>query len=342
MFFSRSNSKSLDSYKKFNDKLNESKTEEEVFQNLHSYMSQIFKRTQITIFFKKSLGKGESQWNSYPHQKCPVCNMDPRLCPVTTKDKECFVNNIQTDLTCAFQFPYYSSGGYICLKSSGKNEINSVIQLYHKGKNYFDEEALKDIRKYISLIDPIIDRINNINTLNLEAYTDKLTQVNNRTYFEHNMSRFLDNSNISGKPLCSIMLDIDNFKRVNDTYGHPAGDCILIEFAKAINQCVRTSDVVCRYGGEEFIVILPDSNIEYAKKIGERIRKTVFTTTMPILENVQLPSITCSIGISIYPDFSNNKDSLIKTADLALYYAKKTGKNRVVVYNPNDNTMNSI
>jgi len=168
--------------------------------------------------------------------------------------------------------------------------------------------------------------------LNKEASTDQLTKLYNRSFLDSYLQNQIEVASLSKQPLSLIMLDIDDFKKVNDTYGHQAGDAVLVVFSQVILRCVRRTDLVTRYGGEEFIAILPATNTERAVSIAERIRETIAMETMPKINNVQLPNITCSIGVSTYPLFADDKEKLIKTADIALYKAKAAGKNRVILY----------
>jgi diguanylate cyclase len=127
------------------------------------------------------------------------------------------------------------------------------------------------------------------------------------------------------------MLDIDHFKKVNDTLGHPVGDRVLCEIGSLLKNSVRKKDTVARYGGEEFILILPDANVEASSMIAERIRQSVEKTSFEAGQ-AQI-NLTVSIGISNLPSHrARSKEELVKMADLALYEAKGGGRNRVCVF----------
>jgi diguanylate cyclase (GGDEF)-like protein len=130
-----------------------------------------------------------------------------------------------------------------------------------------------------------------------------------------------------------LMLDIDFFKQVNDTYGHRAGDAILRDLSKRLTSRMRSVDRVCRYGGEEITVILPETNIAAAKKIAEDLRILVKQKPFDI-DNGQSISITVSVGLATYPEHANEVSLLVSHADTALYEAKKGGRNLVSVYQP--------
>ena len=134
-----------------------------------------------------------------------------------------------------------------------------------------------------------------------------------------------------GAPLTGIMLDIDHFKKVNDTYGHQAGDMILSVLSKRLQGRMRATDWVCRYGGEEITVILTETDISMAEKIAEDLRILIEEKPFDI-DNGQSISITVSIGISSYPAHAQEVPLLVSNADTALYKAKESGRNRVCVY----------
>ena len=163
--------------------------------------------------------------------------------------------------------------------------------------------------------------------------TDQLTNLNNRRRFDEILEEEWAQSLQSGKPIALILLDIDHFKSVNDTYGHPMGDKCLQEVAKLIKEGLRwPEDTAARYGGEEFCVILPNTDYEGALTVAERIRETI--AAFPIPNGDTVLKITISLGInSVKPNKMNNTAQLLKRADEALYAAKQQGRNRTVMAN---------
>jgi diguanylate cyclase (GGDEF)-like protein len=129
-------------------------------------------------------------------------------------------------------------------------------------------------------------------------------------------------------PLSLIMVDIDWFKKINDSYGHEVGNMVLEELSQIIKGCIRDVDIFCRYGGEEFVVILPQTPVREAEQIGERIRSEVETRVMTYEENIRL-KITVSVGVSAFPENGRSHEELVSAADQALYQAKGSGKNLV-------------
>jgi diguanylate cyclase (GGDEF)-like protein len=151
-------------------------------------------------------------------------------------------------------------------------------------------------------------------------------------YFQQKLKEEIMRSEAFKKPVSLIMSDIDNFKDFNDTYGHQEGDIVLIETAKMFRLNMRDVDVVARYGGEEFAVILPETDIQQAREIAERIRQRVETHEYPSKQGKL--KVTVSLGVATFPRCANKKETLIEMADKALYVAKRSGKNRVEVAAP--------
>ncbi len=179
--------------------------------------------------------------------------------------------------------------------------------------------------------------------LSFQAVTDPLTGLYNRRHFYklagievHKALRYLH-------PVSLMMLDIDFFKKINDTYGHPVGDEVIKMIAKAAKNGLRSSDILARYGGEEFIIMLPETSAPNAFILGERLRKAIETKT--IEAGNREVSATASFGISDYNNEGEKQSlkegekilsELISSADQALYRSKKAGRNRVTIYEPEE------
>ena len=163
-----------------------------------------------------------------------------------------------------------------------------------------------------------------------QARTDPLTGLNNRRHFFESGQVLVDQTKRYQRPLSLIMLDIDFFKKVNDTYGHASGDLVLKTVAKKIFGIIRTSDIAGRIGGEEFAVILPESKPNKVKNLAERLRKAIEDETV-IIDKEEI-KVTMSIGVSEYMNKDHSIEEALSRADEALYQAKEHGRNRVVVY----------
>ncbi len=196
-----------------------------------------------------------------------------------------------------------------------KNELTPRISTQIKRKRY-------------------IDQLRSSFQASLEmAVTDQLTGLYNRRYLASHLSAMFDRGAWSNRPLSVMILDIDHFKKINDTHGHDAGDKILQAFAERMNASVRGIDLACRYGGEEFLIAMPDTEKKFATIVAERLRQEIATEQIVLNGGRDIAQITVSIGIASTEDGpeDDNSQKLIKRADEALYEAKSNGRNRVIV-----------
>lgn len=167
----------------------------------------------------------------------------------------------------------------------------------------------------------------------IKTHTDSLTNLWNHGYFQHILQEEIERSRDENASLSLIMLDIDNFKNYNDTLGHQAGDETLKDIAKIIKDTCRKIDYPCRYGGEEFSIILPKTAKQEANLIAQRLRQAVEEYPFKQEEIQPNKQLTVSIGVASFPEDGNEKPDLISSADKALYIAKDGGRNKVSVYN---------
>jgi two-component system cell cycle response regulator len=164
------------------------------------------------------------------------------------------------------------------------------------------------------------------------AVTDQLTGLYNRRYLASHLSAMFDRAFWTGRQLALMILDIDHFKRINDTFGHDIGDKVIQEIADRIRNSVRGIDLACRYGGEEFLVAMPDTDKTFANVVAERLRNEIAQHKIMINGGREELSVTVSIGISSTEEGpkDDSAQKLIKRADEALYVAKSGGRNRVI------------
>lgn len=166
--------------------------------------------------------------------------------------------------------------------------------------------------------------------LHEQAMRDSLTGLYNRRYLNDMLEREMARARRETYPLSLMMIDLDHFKRVNDTYGHQAGDEVLRYFSGMLSERARVEDILCRYGGEEFLLLLPRMPLEVARERAEQWRSDFESLTVAVGDHrIQT---TLSVGIAAYPDDGTTPDQLTQSADQALYRAKKDGRNRVVIH----------
>ncbi len=193
-----------------------------------------------------------------------------------------------------------------------KNEMLARVRTQIKKKRY--AERLRD----------------NVQKSAEMAITDGLTGLFNRRYMEMHLASLVEQAASRGKPIAVLIIDIDHFKAVNDTYGHDAGDEVLREFALRIRKAIRNIDLACRYGGEEFVIVMPETDVAVATMVAERLRRRIATEPFAIEQGARQLTVTISIGLAALADANDNAAAILKRADTALYRAKNEGRNRVV------------
>ena len=162
------------------------------------------------------------------------------------------------------------------------------------------------------------------------AITDPLTGLFNRRYMETHLTTLVEQSAARNKPIAVLVLDIDYFKAINDSYGHDAGDDVLREFALRIRKAIRNIDLACRYGGEEFVIVMPETDMAVATMVAERLRRRIASEPFGIQQGARHLEVTISIGIAALSEADDSAGTILKRADQALFRAKRDGRNRVV------------
>lgn len=244
------------------------------------------------------------------------------------QSKKAIITNLGSD-DPRFKYATESKvSSILCLPLIVKEEVIGVINITNKleGK-FFNQDDLDFMR---ALANQAAIAINNAQLYEL-ATTDGLTKLYIYRHFHYLLDNEIRRANRYRHQMSLLMMDIDNFKNINDTYGHQIGDEILRETAMVIHRTVRKIDMPCRYGGEEFAIILPETAKEKARIIAERLRQIISEIVVTTKDGLEVKA-TVSIGISSYPDDSNTQEGIISNADKALYFAKRNGKNCLAEY----------
>ena len=227
---------------------------------------------------------------------------------------------------------------YFCFPLTAYGEVFGLLHLRDKhllrsgteGKSFRDPAVKKTVASIAEHLALSLANLKLKETLKNQSIRDPLTGLFNRRYMEESLQREIFRASRKKSYIGIIMIDIDHFKKFNDSFGHSAGDELLIQLGKFLQNKIRASDVACRYGGEEFTLFLPESSPEGLFKRAEDLR--VGATKLQISSQGKLiDNITVSMGISVYPKHGTDAETLLKVADNALYRAKKEGRNRVVV-----------
>jgi diguanylate cyclase (GGDEF)-like protein len=202
-----------------------------------------------------------------------------------------------------------------------------LIVLRDRTSGKHTEEALRKANRELQYKLVEIEKLQD--KLVEQALRDPLTGVYNRRYLDATFERELSGAKRKDYPIMIMMMDIDHFKTINDTYGHKAGDQVLITLADLLLSMFRQNDIVCRYGGDEFLVIMPESSLEGAQYRAEILRQDF--AALSIQYGDMILHATISIGIAGYPQHGDTLDAIIQSADVAIYAAKEAGRNQVQV-----------
>ena len=233
---------------------------------------------------------------------------------------------------CRRHYPDQAPGYYVCLPLTAQGE---TIGLLHIQTAEAVDAAGIDMAQHVAVIvaDNISLALANIRlreTLRHQVMHDPLTGLFNRRYLDITVKREIARLRRTKAPLGIIMMDLDHFKSFNDTYGHEAGDCLLETLGKFLANQVRQEDIACRYGGEEFVLIMPAASLDVTRKRAEEIRQGVSQMQVSYRDRV-LDRITLSLGVAVFPEHGANGEDLLRAADHAMYRAKEEGRNRVLV-----------
>lgn len=239
---------------------------------------------------------------------------EPLLCSDIYKHNELVKVFEGIAIRSLFAFPIIVAG-----------EVAGALMVTTSTKQLLPESEVQILTSIAAQAGVALQNIASINEVKQQADTDGLTGLYNRRYFNEKLDELVQLAKEDGSSLSLIMMDVDNFKKYNDTYGHPAGDQLLKAVAGVVGDAVREGDIVTRYGGEEFAVILKKTGRETALQIAERIRSSVANIPVGSLKS----SITISLGVGTLPEHAPDLNSLLEFADQSLYHSKHSGKNRV-------------
>ena len=297
--------------------------------------------THLKILFPESIGAVYLMNSSGSLEPAAILG-EPKLFDVTYTTNECWALRRGRPYHFGINFPNPACAHVgknipslaLCVPLSAQNEI--LGNLHISSKNHREIELVDEGQKFIEEIaNSFALALGNLRLrekLHILSIRDPLTGLFNRRYLDETLPREINRAERSKGSLGVLLFDIDHFKKFNDTYGHDAGDLVLKNMADVITSIFRESDIACRYGGEEFIIILPDTSIEISKQRAEMLRNKV--ALMKLDHNGQdIGRVTISVGVAAYPQHGETRDTLIKSADKAAYQAKKDGRNLVVVSN---------
>ncbi len=316
------------------DLLQACNTLEEAYAGVGQYMPLMFPEGSGALFVhqeKREVLEAVVHWGDSPPG---ATEFAPDECWALRKGQEHLVQDPASGLLCA-HLAGTAAARYLCVPIITHSENLGLLLLLKRSQESSLEEPLSETKKRLAstAAKQIALSLANLklrNFLMLQATHDPLTGLFNRRYMEDTLEREIRRVQRKQAPLGIIMVDLDHFKRFNDSFGHEAGDTLLQAVGIFLQSNIRQEDIACRYGGEEFILILPEASQEITRVRAERLRQGV--------ENLQVEyhgqsigPVTVSLGVAIFPDHGKDGEALIRAADTALYRSKQGGRNRVMI-----------
>ncbi len=255
-------------------------------------------------------------------RECKKIGIGECLCGHTAAEGVILISKNSLDDCRHFQCPPETPPhGHVVIPLKAADMMIGVLTLYMPPKMECDEGVVKMLSSIGNQIGVAISNARLYEETKSDSLHDALTGLANRRFMELQLKKIIDTAVRYDRPLAAMMVDIDHFKNYNDTRGHAEGDRVLAEVAGVLANVIRNTDYVFRYGGEEFLAILPETDPAMAHAVAERVRRGVEGET----------EVTISLGVASYLKAADNKESLIRRADEALYLAKRNGRNRVEV-----------
>ncbi|MEC4804557.1 MAG: diguanylate cyclase [Jaaginema sp. PMC 1079.18] len=305
---------------------------EEACQTIASLISPLFPHCAGAIFLTRASRNRLDRivaWGGECHSQD---SFYPQDCWALRRGQTHLVDVERRGLRCQHSHhPVEDEADYtLCIPMIAQGETLGLFYLSSRVATAFSPERKRLAQTVSEQIGLAIANLHLRETLHYQSTRDPLTGLFNRRYLEEYLQQELERSKRNNQEIAVIMIDIDHFKRVNDTYGHDAGDYILQVVCNVIKKRLRSSDVACRYGGEEILIVLPESSLTTASDRAETIRSLISSQTIRY-DNLAIEPITASFGVATFPIHGNSSQMLIQSADRALYEAKAQGRDRVVI-----------
>jgi diguanylate cyclase (GGDEF)-like protein len=220
---------------------------------------------------------------------------------------------------------------FVCVPLKGKHETQGVLLVDNMvTKKPITKDDIRILTMFANQAGLAIENAHLYETTKYQAHTDSLTRLWNHGYFQNAITEHIKQAKINKSEVSLAMIDLDNFKAYNDILGHQKGDVALREVASILKKGTRSQDIACRYGGEEFAIIMPNASKEASAQVIERLRQAIERTFKREEKKTSYPPLTISAGLSSFPEDAQKKEDLIKKSDQALYVAKREGKNKII------------
>ncbi|HCU5991445.1 TPA: diguanylate cyclase [Legionella pneumophila] len=305
-------------------------SQEELSDVMAKYSQRLLQFSSGYLFImhpsKNYLEKAASWGNPQPHD----LTFTPEQCWAIRLGRIHYAGSSRIELMCSHtMFAEQSELSLLCVPLMAQNDIYGL--LYLEVGLEFDENQQLLITAFAELTALALANVRLRENLRYQSIRDPLTGLYNRRYLEDFLFKQLHQAERTKASFAILMLDLDHFKKINDTFGHDAGDLVLKELGQILNSDIRLGDIAARYGGEEFVLLLYDIDAQAAKMKAENLRSAI--SNLQVKYGAQpVGQITASIGISVYPDDAKSPAEVIEAADKALYQAKNKGRNKVILF----------
>jgi len=304
-------------------------TIEEAHKVISQMAGRLFEHSRGSLFLMKASQNFLELVAEWGHPSPSSSYFPPDDCWGLRRGRIHIVRDTKADLVCNhLHHPLPQS--YLCVPMVAQGNALGLLHLSQDGNRPINEAQQRLAQTVAEQIALAVANLVLRETLRSQSIRDELTGLFNRRYMEESLDREIRRADRNKQPLGIIMLDIDHFKKFNDTYGHDAGDAILRAMGVLLLSQVRGGDIACRYGGEELTLILPDASLEAVQARAERVRLATEEMNVPHRGH-DLGTVTVSLGVAIYPQHGGSGEDVLRAADAALYQAKRAGRNRVVV-----------
>ena len=310
-------------------------TSEEAFAAINHFVPKFFPHDAGALYLQrnsKNLLSSVTTWGDAPPSEELF---PPDDCWAVRSGRLHWVDDPASALLCKHMTaPDLRAMGYLCVPLMAQGESRGILHIRFRScatpRREAEELAVKQ-RLAVAISENLALSLANLKlreTLQNQAIRDPLTGLYNRRYLEETMEREIHRSRRLKAPMGMVMMDLDHFKAFNDAFGHGAGDALLTALAHAITTGIRLEDIACRYGGEEFLLVLPGASLATTRERAENVRQAVKALQVKY-QGRFLKSTTISLGVAIFPDHGHTAEEVISAADAALYRAKQAGRDRV-------------
>jgi diguanylate cyclase (GGDEF)-like protein len=333
----RQDRQELAALNKFSEAVTQCTSESEIYEHVLHLLRERFKPRQAIIF---RLNTAENYLEAaasllpLPEEvrDWPIIE-EPHNCKAVRMGRRFLVNDVTAEPLCPAKFIHPKEGSYYCGPLIAGGIIIGAVRLEGPA-DFWTPERETLLESYLSGTASALSNLRLLETMKQRANIDELTGLYNRRFLEDYGRKLIAMARRKESPFGVIMMDLDHFKEFNDVYGHEVGDRILRHFAKTVTPAIRETNLAARFGGEEFVVLLPDTGLQPCLLVAERIRNAVARSSVPLGPDRPASQLTVSLGIAVYPDHGQTLEELLLASDKALYESKRAGRNRTTVYVP--------